>query len=446
MGREKGGAYMRKKSLAAFGLSIMALSVISACSGTKEPEATKAKDVPAAADTPVKVSADPVTLKFAINFSWLSEEERNKYIVDPVKKKYPNITLEFINLTETSLDKVVAAGVVPDIVQSASPIINVFTDLGLADNMEPLIKSHKFDTSKISKPGLDAVKITSGNDYLIGLPWTISFNATYYNKDIFDKFGVGYPKDGLTWDEMKDLAVKLTRKDGDIQYRGLEPDVPSRMASVLSQGFVDTKTNKATLDTDGWKRVFEYMKSVYSIPGNENYRWVPSAFDQFIKERTLAMYPGLNHFPNFKGVEGINWDIAQYPQFKDKPNTGMQVDEWILHITKQSKYKDQAFQVISTILTDEVQAEMSRNARSPIVTTKSVQDEFGKNIPYLQGKNLKSIFLSQPAAPVPPSKEGAYGQTVSQEAFKKVMKDGVDINSALREADEKLNKKIAESK
>ncbi|RKN84460.1 ABC transporter substrate-binding protein [Paenibacillus ginsengarvi] len=442
---------MNKKTSMLFGASMVSMLLISACTGGgKEPakEANQPKDVPppAAADAPVKVSTDPVTLKFAINFSWLSEEERQKYIVDPVKKKYPNISFEWINLTETSLDKVIATGVIPDIVQSASPIINTYTDLGLADNMEPLIKSHKFDTSKISKAGLDAVKTTSGNDYLIGLPWTIQYSATYINKDIFDKFGVGYPKDGMTWEEMKDLSIKLTRKEGETQYRGLEPDVPSRLVSVLSAGYVDTKSNKASLDTEPWKRVFTLMKSIYDIPGNENYRWVPSAFDQFSKDRTLAMYPGLNYLPNFKSINGINWDIVQYPQFKEKPNISMQVDEWVLHVTKQSKYKDQAFQVISSILSDEVQTEMSRNARFPIVTTKSVQDELAKNLPYVQGKNLKAFFLSTPAAPVPPSKYAAYGSTVSQEAFKKVMKEGVDINSALREADEKLNKNMLESK
>jgi multiple sugar transport system substrate-binding protein len=88
--------------------------------------------------------------------------------------------------------------------------------------------------------------------------------------------------------------------------------------------------------------------------------------------------------------------------------------------------------------------DMSRNGRFPILQNKAIQDEFGKNIPYLQGKNLKAIFLTQPAAPVPPSKDGAAGQAISQEAFKKVM-NGTDINSALREADEALNKKIAES-
>ncbi|MEF3309164.1 extracellular solute-binding protein [Paenibacillus sp. GYB004] len=436
---------MKRKST--LWLSMMsAVMLMSACSGEKAAQPSGGKDPgtetpPAAAS---KVSTDPVTLKFAINFSWLGEDERKMYIVDPVKKKYPHITIEFINLTEMALDKVIASGTVPDIVQSANPIMYTFSDLGLEDNIEPLIKTHRFDTSKISKVGLDAVKISSGKDYLTGLPWTIAFNATYYNKDIFDKFGVAYPKDGMTWEEMRELARKVTRKEGEIQFRGLEPDVPSRMASVLSAGFVDPKTRKATLDTEGWKRTFEYMKSVYEIPGNEKYAWVPSAFDQFIKSRTLAMYPGLNHFPNFKGVENMNWDIVQYPQFKDKPNTGMQVDEWILHITKQSKYKDQAFQVLASILSEDVQMDMSRNGRFPILQNKAIQDEFGKNIPYLQGKNLKAIFLTQPAAPVPPSKDGAAGQAISQEAFKKVM-NGTDINSALREADEALNKKIAES-
>jgi multiple sugar transport system substrate-binding protein len=230
-----------------------------------------------------------------------------------------------------------------------------------------------------------------------------------------------------------------------VQYRGLEPDVPSRMASVLSVGYVDPKTNKATLNNDSWKRVFEYIKSVYSIPGNEKYRWVPAAFTQFIQEKTLAMYPGLNHLPNFKGVTDVNWDIVQYPQFKDKPNTGMQVDEWVLHITKPSKYKDQAFQVIAAILSEENQLEMSRNARFPILNDKKIQEEFGKNVDYLQGKNLQAIFKTKPAAPVPPSKFGSEGSRLSQEAFQKYM-SGEDVNSVLREAEEKLNLYIEANK
>jgi len=434
------------KTLAKYLAPALILSLAAACSsGSKAGDTDAGKNQETPPKTQPQVSTEPVTLKFGINFSWLSEEERNKYIVEPVKKRHPNITLEFIDLTAMSLDKVVASGIIPDIVQSANPIMYTYTDLGLGDNIEPLIKKFNFDTSKIDPVGLEAVKISSGDSYLIGLPWTIAFNATYYNKDIFDKFGVAYPKDGMTWEEMRDLAVKLTRKDGEVQYRGLEPDVPSRMASILSVGYVDPKTNKATLNNDSWKRVFEYIKSVYSIPGNETYRWVPAAFTQFIQEKTLAMYPGLNHLPNFKGVTDVNWDIAQYPQFKDKPNTGMQVDEWVLHITKPSKHKDQAFQVIAAILSEENQLEMSRNARFPILKDQKIQEEFGKNVDYLKGKNLQAIFKTKPAAPVPPSKFAAEGSKLSQEAFKKYM-SGEDVNSVLREADEKLNLYIEANK
>jgi multiple sugar transport system substrate-binding protein len=399
-------------------------------------------------ETPPQVSTEPVTLKLAINQTWLGPDEFKQYFEDPVKRKYPHITLEMINLSnpETAIDKLVASGTIPDIVQSASTIIYTFTDTGMADNIEPLIKKHGFDLSKLNKMAVESVKTASNSDYLIGLPWTMHFNATYYNKDIFDKFGVPYPKDGFTWEDAREMAKKLTRYENGVQYRGLEPDVPSRMASVMSQGFVDIKTMKATLNTEGWKKTFEFIKSVYDIPGNGTYRWVPASNDQFMKEKVLAMLPSLNLLPNFKGVEGLNWDMAQYPQFKEFPNTGMMVDEWILHVTKQSKYKDQAFQVIATVLSEEVQTLMSRNARLPILTGQKIQEEFGKNLPYLNGKNLQAAFKTQPAKALPATKYSGIGQQLSQEAFTRVMKEGVDINTALSQADEKLNKQIEASK
>ncbi|NOU90117.1 extracellular solute-binding protein [Paenibacillus sp. LMG 31460] len=42
----------------------------------------------------------------------------------------------------------------------------------------------------------------------------------YYNKDIFDKFGISYPRNGMTWDEVYDLAKKLNRTEDGISYRG----------------------------------------------------------------------------------------------------------------------------------------------------------------------------------------------------------------------------------
>jgi len=44
--------------------------------------------------------------------------------------------------------------------------------------------------------------------------------VVYYNKDLFDKQGVPYPKKGWTWEEFQDTVKKLSFKDGDTQYYG----------------------------------------------------------------------------------------------------------------------------------------------------------------------------------------------------------------------------------
>jgi multiple sugar transport system substrate-binding protein len=422
------------------------LLAASACGGNEA--ATNNTPGPEAKAGPPQVPTDPVTLKFAISMGWLGPDEFQQYVEEPVKKRYPYISFEILDMSkpEFGLDKLIAAGNLPDIVMTASPIIYRYTGTGLEENMEPLIKKFNFDLSRLNQVAVESVKTASGLPYLIGLPWTLHFSALYYNKDIFDKFGVSYPKDGMTWDQARELAVKLTRNEDGVQYRGLEPDKSTRVASVLSYGFVDPKTEKATVNNDGWKKVFELLKSIYGIPGNGTLKLAGDGMNQFMKDRTLAMFASNNFLPNLKGVQDLNWDLAQYPQFPEKPNTGMQVDEWILHVTAQSKYKDQAFQVISTILSDEVQTAVAKNARLPVLTGKSIQESFGANLPYLQGKHLQAVFLSNPAPALPVSRYDSYAEPLMTGAIGPVVKGEKDINTALRDAEAAINQYIEENK
>lgn len=420
---------------------VMIYSLLSGCGEKKSgPDDQKALQSNVPASTP-QVSTDPVTLRIAIPLSWVPEAEFKQYIEESVKKRYPYISFEIHDLSTQgqSLDDQIAAGQIPDMVMTASPLMDRYSGRGLEENIEPLIKKFNFDLSRLNKTAVEAVKIVSQTDYLTGLPWTMHFYATYYNKSIFDKFGVEYPRNGMTWEDMRELAKKLTRTEDGVQYRGLEPDKVDRVSSVLSLGYVDPKTNKATVNTESWKRVFELLKSIYEIPGNGDIKLAGDAINQFIKDQTLAMYPSLNLLSNLKDAKNLNWDIAQYPSFKELPNTGMQVDEYIFHITKQSKYKDQAFQVLSTILSDEVQKELARNGRFPVLTDKNLETEFGKNLDYAKGKNLQAAFLTQPAKPFPVTKYDANAKNVMDAAITPVVKGEKDINTVLREAEESIN-------
>jgi ABC-type glycerol-3-phosphate transport system substrate-binding protein len=68
-------------------------------------------------------------------------------------------------------------------------------------------------------------EITDEHGRIYGLPFgrgTTYTHALFYNADIFDKFGVPYPEDGMTWDEIIGLARQVTGKIDGIYYSGLD--------------------------------------------------------------------------------------------------------------------------------------------------------------------------------------------------------------------------------
>lgn len=197
----------------------------------------------------------PVTIQVGVKKSgYLTDEEFQSFFVDPVKKNYPWITVERVIHDDNLLPEQVAAKAVPDLIITNNVNgIPAIANLDLLVSLDDHLKQYDIDLSRFLPEAIEAVKAAAIRDDIIALPYTRNFNALYYNKDLFDEFAVEYPKDGMTWEEAADLGVRLTREVNGVQYRGLEPNVPERMASQLSLGFVDPKTNKAVVNTDLWK-------------------------------------------------------------------------------------------------------------------------------------------------------------------------------------------------
>lgn len=70
--------------------------------------------------------------------------------------------------------------------------------------------------------------------------------ALFYNKDIFDKFGVAYPKNGMIYEETLDLdlARRVTRSDGGVQYLGFYTGGADRMAMGADAFFVQPRNKR----------------------------------------------------------------------------------------------------------------------------------------------------------------------------------------------------------
>ncbi|WP_282942480.1 extracellular solute-binding protein [Paenibacillus sp. RC67] len=399
-------------------------------------------ETPSANDIKVKDDETPVTLKIMQTSSVsISDDAFQTIFVDPVKAKYPYITLELVrNGQGTRLEDLVTAGTIPDMLMIWNGQMATYSDLNLFQDITPLIKKRNVDLNRFEPVVLDAIRVVSDKGELYGLPYAVQLNALYYNKDIFDKFGVPYPKDGMTWDDTIDLAKKVTRLDGDVQYRGLDPEHLERLSFQKSLDMVDAKTNKASVNTDAWKQVMENAYKIYSIPGNAK------DSNNFLKQKTIAMFAGINIFDALTTAttkDGFtNWDVAQYPSYKDNPNVYGMVDTHVLTISKSTKYADAAMKVLEVVTSDEVQTiSAKKTLRLTPLKNPEIKKALGADNPIMKDKHIDSIFKSKPAPAPVISPNHAKAKAILYKSFDEYLA-GKDVNTALREAEANINQAL----
>ncbi|MDF2718744.1 MAG: extracellular solute-binding protein family 1 [Paenibacillus sp.] len=424
-------------------LSLLATMISqAACSG--------GKSEPAGKET--SAAPEPVELTFYYGGAYGQETFMRNY-GSYLNKKFPHFTLKFLENTKgSSLPEVLAQKTDIDILYTS--ILNVKTDIfdnGLEYDMSELIKKHKYDMSLL-EPGLvDLLKYANGrasDGKMYTLPVGMDPGKFVYNKDLFDKFGVAYPKDGLTWNQVYELAKTMTRQDGGVQYRGLVLDFNLlTMNNQLSAGFVDSKTGKTLLSDNRWPKILTQFIRFYQIPGNElNEKSVGWATQRnyFIADTTAAMmltYNSLN--PTWKG----NWDLAKFPVWDDMPGVGPQPIPNAFTVTGISKHKDAAFQAIAYLTSKEYQAAMAKDGIVlPVLKDQEVKKAYGQNVDFLKGKNLQALYADQYAKPyeLTPYDGVARGKLVEQ--MNQVALKTADINTALRVAAEAADKEIEKQK
>ena len=108
----------------------------------------------------------------------------------------------------TRLFTQIAAGDAPDIMQIGDDAVPMFVDRGAFISLDDFIAGdYALDTS-IYLPGVLEPGQWEGQQWL--LPKDFTPLGVYYNKAIFDEYGVDYPQDGWTWQEFLDTAQALT--------------------------------------------------------------------------------------------------------------------------------------------------------------------------------------------------------------------------------------------
>ncbi|TNJ63997.1 extracellular solute-binding protein [Paenibacillus hemerocallicola] len=439
---------MNRKKLKFLAAASGLIGMLTACSGgaagTEPSVGSDAKTSPAA--EAAKAANEPAELVFYnTSNGWTKERFMEEY-GDPIAKKFPNYTIKFITQENSqTFPNLLAAGETVDIMLASVGLTPTFLlNYGAQSDISDLIKKFGYDLSRLEPSMVDIQRQLAGGG-IYGLPVTNSSAALFYNKDLFDKFGVAYPKDGMTWDELYALAQKMTRQDGGVQYRGLTIAFQHLMfLNQLSAPHVDGTTNKALFTADKFVRSFENLARFYKIPGNElpnNKFNLGTQREPFYKSLDIAMFLSLSGSGTTFG--DMNWDAVQLPFLADAPNVGPQAYPNYFYITSMSKKRDAAFQVLDYVTSLDYQTWLAERGAFPVIRDPAkLMEKFGASNPIYKGKRVSSLVPGKFAVPTMKTR---YQDITDKEVLEALGQyaAGKDVNTALREAAERADKAIA---
>jgi multiple sugar transport system substrate-binding protein len=238
-------------------------------------------------------------------------------------KKYPNVKVELaVDPISTGwgdyVTKVFAqfnSGQQADVYGTAIETFRAFSSRGIWLPLNDFVKANPGFSD--FAPSLFEQASYKGQINYIPIGWNnIMIN---YNRDLFDKAGVKYPKDGKwTWDEFRDVAKKLTVKDssGNVSQFGYE--VPSQNF-FIQPWFLSNNTS--TLNAD-WTasnmldpKVSESLQFLYDLIHVDGVSPIPGkdTMDNQFMAGQVAMISRGHWIIQSAKTNKVNMDVAIPP-------------------------------------------------------------------------------------------------------------------------------------
>lgn len=262
-----------------------------------------------------------------------AEKEAYDELVAAFSKKNPQLKVNIVYVpSQTSfrnrLAADMAAGTPPDVFLNSYRRYAVFAAKGTVEPLDTYIAQSK--TLKLNDFYAEAVKPYYFNKKIYGIPQNLSSLVVYYNKNMFDKAGLPYPKDDWTWDDFIRIAKALTKDtnaDGIPEQFGLGTDaVVFRMAPFVWQNGGDLVDNpeeptRLTLDAPATRAALEWFmgfQTTHKVVPNRVLEKARVSEDRFM-DGNLAMYLNSRRgVPTYRDIKTFDWDVAPLPRGKEQ--------------------------------------------------------------------------------------------------------------------------------
>lgn len=442
---------MRKRVIVAALAAMMAVTGLAGCggSGTGKEEAKKNIEVPTEPfgdtikyDPSVEINdGKDITVEL---WEWGSDELFQE-IIDGYTAIHPNVTINLVNNPWedywTKLPLALDGKNGPAIFS----IHNSYHE-NLINYMAPL--EIPLEDLQADFTGVDA-HVIDGEVYYID--YGMMTGSVYYNKDMWEAAGLTEADIPKTWDEMREVAKKLTIKEGDtIIQAGLNFNDDFHQNYLLGLNYQlgenlfeeDGVTPK--VNSDAMKQVMQMLVDMYEVDGIGSKDFGEKGADSFGQGQS-AMVIQWGHYYNTLQTtwSDINFGVFEIPTFDGNPYAYNRYNgESTFGVNKNAPEDQQAVaqDFIKYFLAND-DAQVAFNlAMSIFPAKKSLAD----NEKILENPSLK-VLAEHIDHYIWPGPMPATMETSLKKAGQDIFFNGVDIDTALNEAQQNIIKDMKNS-
>lgn len=260
----------------------------------------------------------------------------------------------------------VAGGAAPDIIATEVNMFVAFASKDVLADLNPFMQNDtSFSKNDFFPQVMDRFTV---NGQLLAIPRdTAPFACVFYNKDIFDKAGLAYPKDDWTLDEMLETAKKLTKTDanGRITQYGFYGWAWQNFIYAAGGAMVDNVKNpkRCTLDSAQAKAGLQFYVDMINkhkvMPAPVALANLGMGVDLMFSSGRLGMFlSGIWETPSLR-TRSFGWDVAMFPKGADGTRS-FGTGGTGYAILKNSKNKEAAWQVIKALTGPQGQEELAK--------------------------------------------------------------------------------------
>nr|WP_275671719.1 extracellular solute-binding protein [Paenibacillus ginsengarvi] len=402
---------------------------------------------------------------------FLNEENYRREYANIVEYKFPELKIEIVPYSELMQPgKQTIKSYIefmnmhkPDII-TILPIPGLFDALiqgGYLLALDPYIAKHRFDLDQYA-PLVTKLFRDKGQGNVYGLPPSFSTNALYYNKDLFDKLKIEYPRNGMSFKDVFDLAYRFAQ-----QGNG-EPIVGFYMKNTTPRSFLryvgnmeglqwtDAAGRSMTIQTSAWEKAFTTVIDAYrsgamfdaslletQLQNNEwrkNYEAVieearkSSLFANGKAAMTIDSPLLINDIKRLQ--PDMNWDLVSLPSHGG-PIPSEYVNFQTIHaISSGTSLAEESWNAIELLHSDQVE---KTNASIYGLLFNRLPVRM-KNIVYPQSKNFEAFYtLETEEKGVAEAQTPAGVNKLVEQLFPDLLDNKLSVSDALRIIQEQGN-------